>query len=316
VQIAVKGFVFTSTLEGFTITGGQATAVHIEEGQMTRCIVRDNAGIGVFGELGATITFCTIVGNGIGVYASVFSCCCEVVPESSVENSIVWANGEDAGQGPGSARVRFSAGLADVPAQWCQSNNIHGDPGFWDLEGRDLHLFPTSPCIGSGQAGADMGALPFDPSYAPGTSTYCFGDALLCPCGNGGNGDGGCDNSQGTGGVQIAIQNFAPDGAGGGTAEITGSGYPSGGQPLVTLLRSPAVQDPPVVFGDGLRCLASAGLVRVNRTLASGGASLNPVVHDAGAGLFHYQLWYRNTPLSFCDPLAAFNLSNGVSVPW
>jgi hypothetical protein len=35
-----------------------------------------------------------------------------------------------------------------------------------------------------------------------------------------------------------------------------------------------------------------------------------------GAGTFHYQIWYRSQPASYCDPLAAFNLSNGRSLVW
>jgi hypothetical protein len=36
----------------------------------------------------------------------------------------------------------------------------------------------------------------------------------------------------------------------------------------------------------------------------------------AGTGSFFYQLWYRSTPTSFCDPAAGFNLSNGISLDW
>jgi len=36
----------------------------------------------------------------------------------------------------------------------------------------------------------------------------------------------------------------------------------------------------------------------------------------AGSGTFYYQLWFRNTPIMFCDPVAAFNLSNGRALSW
>ena len=36
----------------------------------------------------------------------------------------------------------------------------------------------------------------------------------------------------------------------------------------------------------------------------------------AGQGTFYYQLWFRNTPVMFCDPAAAFNLSNGWELTW
>ena len=35
----------------------------------------------------------------------------------------------------------------------------------------------------------------------------------------------------------------------------------------------------------------------------------------AGPGTFYYQLWYRNTPSSYCTP-AAFNLSSGRTLVW
>ena len=38
--------------------------------------------------------------------------------------------------------------------------------------------------------------------------------------------------------------------------------------------------------------------------------------HGAGAGTFHYQIWFRNQPIGFCDPVAAFNLSNGLTLTW
>jgi hypothetical protein len=36
----------------------------------------------------------------------------------------------------------------------------------------------------------------------------------------------------------------------------------------------------------------------------------------AGTGTFFYQLWFRSTPTSYCDPTAAFNLSNGTFLDW
>ena len=71
----------------------------------------------------------------------------------------------------------------------------------------------------------------------------------------------------------------------------------------------------PLAFGDGIRCIA-APLVRLAATTATGGLSSHPVSHGAGAGTFHYQLWYRNAPAAFCDPAAAWNTSNALSITW
>jgi hypothetical protein len=35
----------------------------------------------------------------------------------------------------------------------------------------------------------------------------------------------------------------------------------------------------------------------------------------SGAGLFYYQLWFRDQPAMFCTP-QAFNLSNGTTLTW
>jgi hypothetical protein len=146
---------------------------------------------------------------------------------------------------------------------------------------------------------------------------FCFGDGseVACPCANSGAPGAGCDNAQGTGGVQLSVVSFAPDGLGGGTGELQGLGYPATSSPTVVLIRAPGRAEPPVPFGDGLRCIAAAGLVRLGAVTAAGGASSHPFGHGAGAGSFAYQLWYRNQPAAFCTP-AAFNLSNGFQLTW
>jgi hypothetical protein len=145
---------------------------------------------------------------------------------------------------------------------------------------------------------------------------YCYATAAICPCGNGGNGLGGCDNAQSTGGVELALVLFNPDNSGGGTAQFRGFGFPPASVPTAILIRSPLPEIPPVVFGDAVRCVSTQLLVRLAATSASGGQSIHNVTHGAGAGSFFYQIWYRNNPASFCDPLAAFNLSNGFRATW
>ena len=146
---------------------------------------------------------------------------------------------------------------------------------------------------------------------------FCAGDGseVACPCGNPGAPGAGCDNAQGTGGVQLSVVSFTPDGLGGGSAQLQGVGYPAASSPTVVLIRAPARAEPAVPFGDGLRCIAAAGLVRLGAVTATGGASSHAFGHGAGAGSFAYQLWYRNQPAAFCTP-AAFNLSNGYQLTW
>ena len=142
------------------------------------------------------------------------------------------------------------------------------------------------------------------------------GSLASCPCTNPGNPDSGCDNAQGTGGVKINVvaQTTSPSNA----ATLSGTGFSTMGSPTSIVIRAPSL-DPssPIVFGDGLRCISGAGLVRLAATTAVGGTAIHAVGHGAmaGTGTFYYQLWYRNTPSSFCTP-AAFNLSNGEQLVW
>jgi hypothetical protein len=155
--------------------------------------------------------------------------------------------------------------------------------------------------------------------------TFCDasdGALAACPCATGAP-DTGCDvpipAPQGggtTGGVGLAVlsQEQFPDNR----ATLVGSGFPAGSSPSAVVIRSTSlVASGPVVFGDGLRCIG-APLVRLAATLASGGVSTHAFGHgpSAGAGTFYYQLWFRSTPLSYCDATSAFNLSSGVTLTW
>jgi len=150
--------------------------------------------------------------------------------------------------------------------------------------------------------------------YAP----YCSGDGTAgvdCPCSNPGLPGHGCDLAQATGGVQLGVTSFNPDFAGGGSITLVGTGFPAAFFPTVVGIRSPNRASTPAVFGDGLLCL-EAPVVRFGATSSSNGVSTQTTGHGVGSGIFHYQLWFRNQPLAFCDPTAAFNLSNGLTVSW
>jgi hypothetical protein len=142
------------------------------------------------------------------------------------------------------------------------------------------------------------------------------GSLASCPCGNPGTPDSGCDNAQATGGVKINLiaQTTSPTGA-----TVTGTGFSTMGSPTAIVLRSPDIDaGSPIVFGDGLRCVSTTSLTRLAATVGVGGTSTHTFAHGAMAGVgdFFYQIWYRNTPSTFCDPFAAFNLSNGTTIFW
>ncbi|MBL8863365.1 MAG: hypothetical protein JNK02_15325 [Planctomycetes bacterium] len=140
----------------------------------------------------------------------------------------------------------------------------------------------------------------------------CFGTAAVCPCGNGGAPLSGCDNAQGTGGVRLTATGRPSHNS----VVLHGSGFPPAATPGVIVFRGTTPEPTPVVFGDGLRCIGLSGLVRMGATTAMGGVSTHPLNHTAGPGGFLYQLWYRSLPMTFCDPAAGFNTSNGLILIW
>jgi len=169
---------------------------------------------------------------------------------------------------------------------------------------------PTSVAQ-TAQASAGFLCAPRSVSFCDGSD----GSLAACPCSNPGLQTTGCDIVQGTGGVKLSV--LAQENSPLNRATLAGTGFPAASTPTAIVIRAAGI-DPaaPVVFGDGLRCVA-VPLVRLGATFASGGASAHTFGHGvmAGAGTFYYQLWFRNTPAMFCTP-AAFNLSNGGTLTW
>jgi hypothetical protein len=169
VSIGSSSFNPLATIEGFTIVmSGHGIAVHVNDGMIRRCIVVGEGlgvGLGAVDEIRAE--HCTVQGFEIG--------CTGVVHGGEVKlaNSIVTANGTD---------------LVDASHvyTWYNSSSYYGPSGlgpagFFDGPGHDFHLLATSGCIDAGDPNApldpdgsraDMGALPYDPTYAPFT-IYC-----------------------------------------------------------------------------------------------------------------------------------------------
>jgi hypothetical protein len=124
-----------------------------------------------------------------------------------------------------------------------------------------------------------------------------------------------------TGGVELITiaQQIAPNNR----ATMQSTGFPTGSSPGGVMFRNNGI-DPssPIVFGDGVRCVDAASspttFVRIGGAVAIGGTMINTFGHGsmAGTGTFFYQLWYRSAPASYCDPVAAFNLSNGTLLSW
>jgi hypothetical protein len=153
--------------------------------------------------------------------------------------------------------------------------------------------------------------------FLPIPSSFCDdtdGSLASCPCAAGAP-DSGCDIQQGTGGVQLKLraQQTSPQNR----VTFNGKGFPVATTPTALVIRATTVEPSPVIFGDGLRCVGTP-IVRLAATFASAGTSNHTFGHGvaAGSGSFYYQLWFRNTPIMYCDPTAAFNLSSGRSLVW
>ena len=160
---------------------------------------------------------------------------------------------------------------------------------------------------------------PFPPT--PAYSAHCTGTAVDCPCANAGGGWGGCDDSFGDAGAELAAF---------GNASLSADGLriycwrlP---QDVPTLLLQAPLSVARTPWGDGLVCLGG-GTNRLGIRFAHGGmvqlgfgipgdpslatlANLPPT-----GGSRSYQLVYRNPDPTFCTS-ATFNTSNSIEVPW
>lgn len=154
-------------------------------------------------------------------------------------------------------------------------------------------------------------------------TAMCFASAS-CPCGNTGDGAGGCDNSVGGGGVILAATGTAT--IGNDTLVLTATRATN--QPGVFFQGNQGLNPPPL-FGDGFRC-CGMGVVRIGTYLAAGnttntmtgnliGGMGPPISTHPGNGALMpgdsrcYQYWYRD-PSGPCG--SGFNLSNSVLVNW
>lgn len=147
------------------------------------------------------------------------------------------------------------------------------------------------------------------------TTPICSGAGTVCPCGNIGDVEGGCQNSTGTG-ASLWV---------GGTTSVTGDALlvsaskMPGGRPAIAFSGSTRVfngQNLGAPFGDGLQC-AGGHIQRLGvKTTSTTG------VADWGPGLGSYggwdagdtriiQVWYSD-PFGPCS--SGFNLTNAVEV--
>jgi hypothetical protein len=219
--------------------------------------------------------------------------------------------------------------IFEVGGQTTNQGTGAGQDGFFTEEDFGGTSATGPPCYLFGGANPPSGLhleLFAEKACGTGTSSFCDasdGSLASCPCAAGNPGSG-CDTpippmAGGglTGGIRLVAirQSTVPNNR----ATLESTGFPPTSSPGGVLLRNDMI-DPgsPVLFGDGLRCIDGTSVVRLGASLASGGTMINTIGHGgmAGTGTFYYQLWFRALPLSYCDPTAAFSLSNGATIEW
>jgi hypothetical protein len=261
----------------------------------------------------------------------------------SGDRALVGAWSEDGNalgvDGDSSSNSASRAGAAYVFARsgtsWSEEAYLKAsNTSFTDFFGVSVSVSGDTVVVGasgedSGAAGVDGdqtdnsfslagSAYAFDLASADPTSFCDDADRSLaaCPCSNPGSPGSGCDIQQGTGGVELSVFSQAtfPQNR----VTWSGTGFPAASAPTSIVIRAQGLDSAaPVVFGDGLRCIG-VPIVRLAATFAGGGSVTHTHGHGtmAGTGPFFYQLWFRNTPIMFCDPMEAFNLSNGRTLTW
>lgn len=173
-------------VEGFTVQGSPSYStigVDLANTLLRRCIVRGHRklplvalGVGVRFDSWSSVTECTIVDNWQGVGMDAF------LGEGEVRSSIVAGSAHsDASVAP--ELVTFHYSLLEMGLENISGNdNIDGDPLLWSWIHEDYAPILGSPVIDTGDPAApldpdgsrrDMGAIPFDASYAPAPTVYC-----------------------------------------------------------------------------------------------------------------------------------------------
>lgn len=228
------------------------------------------------------------------------------------------ADGE-AGVSAGAVHIYFNTG-----GSWVETSKLTTTAAAdQDFFGADLALEDGRLVVGAIQH--DFGCPGGMPNCQSGaafafrvqdlTPSFCDasdGSLAFCPCLQA-EPDSGCRIASAMGGVRLDVvfTETAPQNR----ARLRGVGYPTFTTPATVVIRSTSLEPTPVVFGDGLRCVGLP-VVRLAGSLAQNGVYERDIFHGAGPGTFNYQLWFRNVPISHCDPTAAFNLSNGRSLTW
>lgn len=182
-QCSASGSSPLVTIEGFTISGfaGQ-TSSGVTGGNVLvrRCVIQGHsdptgtgAGYGVFSWYDLFLENCTVTNNYVGADAGTFG-------------GVVWSrnsiiSGNQSVDLAGVTVLNYSLWNTDYLGTPWTNGNLNAVPRFWNASAGDYRLAPGSPCIDAGNptlvdpdgSRLDMGAFPFDASYAHPAQAYC-----------------------------------------------------------------------------------------------------------------------------------------------
>jgi len=182
-------------IEGFTVEGSPSFStigVDLSNTLLRRCVVRGHRklplsalGVGVRFDNWSSVTECTIVDDWQGVGDAAFG------GEGELRSSIV-AGSEHADVNVDPQLVIFHYTLVETGLRAPGGpGNLSGDPLLWSWVHEDYAPILGSPVIDAGDPAApldpdgsrrDIGAIPFDASYAPAPTVYCTSKANSLGC--------------------------------------------------------------------------------------------------------------------------------------
>jgi len=212
------------------------------------------------------------------------------------------------------SRVNYSSTGQEAERN-CFWGKISQDASVVSFSTEDATLVPGDTNFGNDVFVRDC-PFPQGPSYA----SFCQGTAHDCPCSNGGDGVGGCENSRSTGGAELTAHGSASMSID--TLRLDAWRLPHG---VPSLFVQSSATTPTAPYGDGILCIGGT-LIRLGiRTSTDGAVEFGfGIAGDAplsvlgnlppAGGTRNYQVVYRNAE-TFCTS-GTFNLTNAVAVSW
>jgi len=156
----------SNRVSGFTVRGADSHGIWVRDGLqfIDHCVIVDNGDRGIYlsslaGRAFARITHCTVVGNGaVGIHAArddsstvITDCVIAFNPRGAVTD-------QPEGKIVARRNCLFSNGL-DFDRVVPGDSNFVQDPRFVDHQAGDFRLRRSSPCIGVGAGGTNLGAF-------------------------------------------------------------------------------------------------------------------------------------------------------------